>query len=621
MSTSNRRKIAWDLGPTLGPVKCPTSLQPEESIVRTHPSSRFLAAVILIVLAFSMAPVPVLGADTSKSPAAAPEIEADLVLEGAAVYTVDRARTWAEAVAIRGDEILYVGGNKGAARYVGPRTRVVNLAGKMVLPGFQDAHVHPLWAGIEQLHCVLYDVQTREAYARAVAECAASRPKDAWIHGAGWDMALFPSGIPNRRELDAAVSDRPVFLTSKDGHSAWVNSKALEVAGITRETPDPPRGRIDRDEDGEPIGSLQESAMELVGKLLPRTTPEQARQGLKIAIEQLNSLGITSLLEASAPLGDSQGFDMLDVYRDVDRSGALTMRVVVSLTWDPEKGDEQIQDMLRARREYTQGRVRAHTVKIFQDGVIEAKTAAVLEPYRGTEDDRGMALIEPEALKRIATQLDKEGFQLHFHTIGDAAIRQVFDALEAARDTNGARDSRHHLSHIEMFHPDDIPRFRELGAVANFQPLWALADSYMNELTLPLLPPETHRWIYPIGSVLRSGAVVAFGSDWSVSSANPLEEMEVAVRRADWNKPDAAPFLPDERIDLRDAIAAFTINAAYVNFHDDRTGSIEPGKLADLVVLDRNLFAIDANQISEAKVLLTLLGGKPVYGNWNGLGD
>ena len=245
----------------------------------------------------------------------------------------------------------------------------------------------------------------------------------------------------------------------------------------------------------------------------------------------------------------------------------------------------------------------------------------MLEPYRGTEDDRGMALIEPEALKRIATQLDKEGFQLHFHAIGDAAIRQVFDALEAARNANGARDSRHHLSHIELFHPDDIPRFRELGAVANFQPLWALADSYINELTLPLLPPETHRWIYPIGSVLRSGAVVAFGSDWSVSSANPLEEMEVAVRRADWNDPDAAPFLPDERIDLRDAIAAFTINAAYVNFHDDRTGSIEPGKLADLVVLDRNLFAIDANQISEAKVLLTLLGGKPVYGNWNDIGD
>jgi predicted amidohydrolase YtcJ len=589
--------------------------------VNIHPSSRFLAAAIPIVLAFSVAPVPVLGAKPSKPPAAAPEIEADLVLEGAAVYTVDRARTWAEAVAIRGDEILYVGGNKGAARYVGPQTRVVNLAGKMVLPGFQDAHLHPLWAGVEQLHCALYDLPTREAYAHAVAECAARDPKKEWIHGAGWDMGFFPGGIPTRHELDAAVSDRPVFLVSKDGHTAWVNSKALEVAGITRETPDPARGRIDRDKDGEPIGSLQESAIELVEKLVPGTSFDEARQGLKMALQKLNAFGITSMQEASVDVDSSEGPSVLDVYRDVDRSGALTMRVVVSLTWDPEKGDEQVQDFVRARREYTEGRVRAHTVKIFQDGVIESKTAAVLEPYRGTEDDRGMALIEPKTLERIVVRLDKEGFQLHFHAIGDAAIRQVFDALEAARRINGARDSRHHLSHIEMFHPDDIPRFRELGAVANFQPLWAVADTYMNELTLPLLPPETHRWIYPIGSVLRSGAVVAFGSDWSVSSANPLEEMEVAVRRADWNDPDAAPFLPDERIDLRDAIAAFTINAAYVNFHDDRTGSIEPGKLADLVVLDRNLFAIDANQISEAKVLLTLLGGKPVYGSWNDIGN
>jgi predicted amidohydrolase YtcJ len=556
--------------------------------VRIRPSSRFLSSLIFAALVLFAVPVPRASADP--------------------------------AVAVRGDEIVYVGGNKGAARYVGPRTRVVNLHGKMVLPGFQDAHLHALWAGIEQLQCTLNDLNTREDYVRAVAAYAANHPKEAWIRGGGWSMGVFPGGIPTRHELDAVVSDRPVFLVSKDGHSAWVNSVALEAAGITRETPDPPRGRIDRDEGGEPIGSLQESAIELVGKLAPRVSPEEARRGLKIAIRQLNAFGITSLQEASIPLGDSEGFRMLDVYRDVDRSGALTVRVVTSLTWDPEKGEEQIQDFVRARREYTQGRVRAHTVKIFQDGVIESKTAAVLEPYRGTEDDTGMALIDPGELKRIATLVDKEGFQLHFHAIGDAAIRQVFDALEAARRANGARDSRHHLSHIEMFHPDDIPRFRELGAVANFQPLWAVADSYMNELTLPLLPPETHRWIYPIASVLRSGAVVAFGSDWSVSSANPLEEMEVAVRRADWTKPDEAPFLPDERIDLRDAIAAFTINAAYVNFHDDRTGSIEPGKLADLVVLDRNLFAIDPNQISDAKVLLTLLGGTPVYGDWSDLG-
>jgi predicted amidohydrolase YtcJ len=592
----------------------------EEGVVRVRSSNRFPAVLILAVLALFLALACAQVGESGKVPTPSQGTEADLVLQSAAVYTVDGARTWAEAVAIRGEEIVYVGGNQGAARYVGPKTRVLNLAGKMVLPGFQDAHMHPLWAGLEQTQCSLYELETREAYARAVAEYAASHPKAEWIRGGGWHMGLFPGGIPTRQELDAVVADRPVYLASKDGHTAWVNSKALEIAGITRETPDPPRGRIERDEHGEPIGSLQESAMELVEKVAPGATPEQARKGLKIAVEKLNAFGITSFQEANAPLDDAYGFHMLDTYRDVDRSGELTMRVVTSLLWDPARGDEQIADLLRARREYTQGRVRAHTVKIFQDGVIESKTAAVLQPYVGTEGDRGMALIDPKVLERIVTRLDKEGFQLHFHAIGDAAIRQVFDALETARRTNGARDSRHHLSHIEFFHPDDIPRFRELGAVANFQPLWAISDSYIEELTLPLLPPETHRWIYPIGSVLRSGAVVAFGSDWSVSSANPLEEMEVAVRRADWKDPDAAPLLPEERIDLRDAIAAFTINAAYVNFQDDRTGSIEPGKLADLVVLDRNLFAIEASEISEAKVLLTLLGGERVYGDWSDVG-
>jgi len=573
-------------------------------------SSRSIPGILIaLLLAATIAPA----AAAPASPSA--QAKADIVFRNGAVYTVDRVRSWAEAVAVRGEKIVYVGGNGGAAKYVGPKTKVVDLQGKMLLPGFQDAHVHPLWAGLEQMDCSLYELSAKEDYLRAVADCAARHPDDQWIRGAGWSMSVFPKGIPHRRDLDGVVPDRPVFLVSKDGHSAWVNSKALAVAGITRDTPDPDRGRIDRDRDGEPVGSLQESAIELVGSLLPRYTPEEARRGLRIAVEKLNSMGVTSFQEASIDLGDSQGYRMLDVYRDVDRAGQLSARVVLSLTLDPAKGEAQVPEFIRARRDYTRGRVRAHTVKIFQDGVVEARTAAMLQPYRGKEGGNGMALVEPEALKRIVTRIDREGFQLHFHCIGDAAIRQVFDALEAARRANGARDSRHHLSHIQVFNPDDIPRFRDLGAVATFQPLWALADSYIKELTLPILPPETHRWIYPIGSVLRSGGMVAFGSDWSVSSANPLEEMEVAVRRADWTDADAAPFIPEERIDLRDAIAAFTINSAYVNFQDDRTGSIEAGKLADLVVLDRNLFAIDPNRISEARVLLTLLGGKAVHGD------
>jgi len=248
------------------------------------------------------------------------------------------------------------------------------------------------------------------------------------------------------------------------------------------------------------------------------------------------------------------------------------------------------------------------------------QTAALLKPYVGHPGVLGLTMVEPEALKRAVTHLDREGFQVHFHAIGDAAIRECLDGVEAARRANGVRDARHHIAHLELFDPQDIPRFRELGVVANFQPLWAFADDYMTKLTLPVLEPERARWIYPIHSLLASGAVLAFGSDWSVSSANPLEELEVAVTRMGPHGETKEPFIPEERIDLGDALAAFTIGAAYVNFQGDRTGSIETGKLADLIVLDRNLFAIRPEEISEARVLLTLFGGKPVHGDLASLG-
>ena len=252
-----------------------------------------------------------------------------------------------------------------------------------------------------------------------------------------------------------------------------------------------------------------------------------------------------------------------------------------------------------------------------QDGGFEVQTAAMLRDYKGKPGVRGLTMVEPEALKRDVTRLDKEGFQVHFHAIGDAAIRECLDAVEAARKVNGPRDSRHHISHLEVFDPADIPRFRALGVVANFQPLWAFADDYMAKLTLPYLEADSARWIYPIGSLLRSGAVVAFGSDWSVSSANPLEELEVALTRMGPLGETKEPFIPEERIDLPEALAAFTINAAYVNFQEDKTGSIQVGKLADLIVLDHNLFTIEPAAISDTKVLLTLLGGQPVHGDFS----
>lgn len=348
--------------------------------------------------------------------------------------------------------------------------------------------------------------------------------------------------------------------------------------------------------------------MGLVSDKAPPYTLEEKEEGLRRALKLLNSYGITSIQDASVGPAD------LEAYRALDEKGELTARVVASLWWERSQGEEQIARFIEERRKYTKGHVRATTVKIMQDGVMEVKTAAMLEPYKGT-NQRGIEMVEPEALKRAVTHLDKEGFQVHFHAIGDAAIRECLDACEAARRANGPRDSRHHISHLEIFNPADIGRFRTLGVIANFQPLWAFNDDYMEKLTLPFLEPERARWIYPIGSLYRSGAVVAFGSDWSVSSANPLEELEVAVTRMGPHGETTTPFIPEERIALPETLAAFTINAAYVNFQEDKTGSIEAGKLADVIVLDHNLFSIKPDAISDTKVVLTLFGGQPVFGD------
>jgi len=559
---------------------------------------------------------------------------ADLALKNGAIYTVDSARSWAEAVAIRDGRIVFVGTNRDLDQFIGPATKVVDLKGRMLLPGFQDAHVHPISAGIEFNSCNLNDLEifdvsnpnapatrmreTVDRYVAAIKECADAHPDEAWISGGGWIMSAFgPGALASRELIDAVVPDRPVMLWSTDGHSAWVNTKALEMAGITDETPDPPDGRIDRDPaTGAAIGSLQEGAADLVASVMPPTTDAQSQDGLRFAIKHLNALGITAVQDANV------NEETLKTYRHLDEAGELGLRVIGSIWWDREKGFEQIEDMKRLRAEYTKGRIDAGTVKIMQDGVMENYTAAMLEPFLVPGEVRGIPMVEPEKLKGIVTRLDDEGFQVHFHAIGDAAIRQSLDAVEAARRANGERDHRHHISHLELIDPADIPRFRQLDVVANFQPLWAFADTYITELTIPFLGPERSAGLYPIGSVYRSGAVVAFGSDWSVSSANPLEQIETAVTRLPPLAPagkSLEPFLPDERIDLPEAIAAFTINSAFVNRLEKDTGSIEVGKYADLIVLDRHLFEIPASEISDAKPLVTLLEGKAVHGDLEAL--
>ena len=576
-----------------------------------------LQVVIGCLLSFCCQPTQ----QTGGSPAGS-SVAADLILRGSPVYTMNAVRSWAETVAIRGNTIVYVGPDAGSEAYFGAQTKVVQLSGGMILPGFQDIHIHAVSGGVAYRACALYELSTKEEYLAAIAEYAQSNPDIPWIRGGGWSIDAFaPSGIPDKRLLDEIVDDRPVFLRDIGGHAVWLNSKALEAAGIDHDTPDPDGGRIDRDpQTGEPIGSLQDAAMNLIFNSAPPYAVEEMADGLSYALQMLNGYGITSFQDANVQLSGSQAKRSLAAYRALDERAELTARVVAALWWEADRGEEQVAELVAAREQHTRGNLRATSVKIMQDGVIEARTAALLEPYVGSNSETGIPMIQPEALKRIVTALDQEGFQVHFHAIGDAAIRQSLDAIEAARSANGPRDARHHISHLELFHPSDIPRFRQLGVIANFQPLWAQADELMVKFTLPLLRGEQARWLYPIGSLLQSGAVVAFGSDWSVSTANPLEEMEVAVTRMSPGNAMTEPFIAEERIGLQDALAAFTINAAYVNFQEDSTGSIEPGKLADLIVLDRNLFDIEPSQISEARVLLTLLDGVPVYGELDAFG-
>jgi predicted amidohydrolase YtcJ len=537
--------------------------------------------------------------------------EAELVISGASVYTADAKSRWAEAVAIADGRISAVGTREEIGSWIGEGTRVLDLPGRMVVPGFQDAHVHPEHGGLTRIRCGLHDAFGKEAYEGIIRAYADSHPDAPWILGSGWAMDAFPRGTPHRSVLDAIVPDRPVFLVNRDGHGAWANSRALELAGVTQVTPDPVDGRIERDPDGRPFGTLHEGAMDLVGRHVPVTTPAEIREALIAAQGYLHSLGITSWQDAWVTP------DVLEAYRTLADGGELTARVVAALWWERGRGLDQIDELLERRSWATNGRLRATAVKIMQDGVLENFTGAVLEPYLGPDGqptgNRGISFVEPSLLKQAVTHLDAEGFQVHFHAIGERAVREALDALEAAGAANGRWGGRHHIAHIQVIHPYDLPRFAALDVVANAQPLWACADGQMTNLTIPFLGPERSTWQYPFASLRRAGARLAFGSDWPVSTPNPLFEMEVAVRRVPPDKRDIEPFLPDERLDLETALDAFTIGSAYVNHHDNQTGSIEVGKLADIAVLDRNLFEIEDGKLGDAKVLLTLVEGEPVF--------
>lgn len=526
------------------------------------------------------------------------------------IYTVDSARSWAKAMAVSKGKIVYVGTPKGAEAFRGKGTAVVTLEpGQMVMPGIQDSHVHLLDGGMDALKCDLLELKTPEQVIEKLKEHIAAHPEEPWLLAAGWAPPLYPDGNPNKADLDKISPDKPAYLVSQDGHSGWVNSAALKLAGIDRNTPDPPRGRIERDpKTGEPTGTLRELAMNLIEDIVPKPPDAVWEKTLSDVQKKANGLGITSIQDAYIIPRT------LKIYHALASRGELTVRVQCALYADAGKPDSQVDEFIAFRKKYTVGdMLRVSSVKFFADGGMEGHTAALIEPYTDRPHFHGEVYWPMDRLVALGGVADKAGFQLHIHVIGDKAAQTALDAIAAIRKANGFNDTRPQLAHLELVSPADIARFRELEVIGNFSPFWHYSDSWIEESTLPVLGPERTGRLYPMQSFFDAGAVVSAGSDWPVSSLNPFEAMQVGITRQPINDPSAPAWIPSERVTLPEILAAYTINGAYANHLEQISGSLETGKAADFIILDRNLFGTPVHEIGKTRVLRTFLDGKEVY--------
>jgi predicted amidohydrolase YtcJ len=570
---------------------------------------------ILTMIAFEFTAAAVLGAPTTPAGVAAPPAPADLVLLHGKIHTEDPSRSVVQALAVRGSAIVAVGTDQVVSAFVGPRTHTVDLGGRVVLPGIIDAHTHPAQSAQDLGKCSLDDkALAPPAVKSRVAACLKQQPGEP----AQWFEVVMvnPSGLTlTLADLDSMLPDRPLLLIGSDGHTVWANSPALNLAHISATTQDPAGGHIEHDAAGRPTGTLRDNASEIALAAKPAATLEHEAAQLHKALDSMRAIGITSVQDAAV---DEH---LMQIYKRLYDTHKLNMRVRGSFHLKDlhESAAALIDKATRFRAKWAidPDFLRADAVKIFADGVIEypSQTAALLDPYLDAQghptQNRGPSYFTQDNLNQIVAAADAAGLTVHIHAIGDRAVRSALDAFGEARRRNGALDNRGQIAHLELINPADFPRFKELGVIANFQLLWAQRDDYIDKATVTYLGPERSRYLYPARSLRDAGAIIAGGSDWSVSSFDAFAAMEHAITRSE--RRGRPPLLPEQSLTLQDMVDAYTINAAFALKQEGTTGSLETGKRGDFIVLDRDIFAIDPFDLHDTQVTATYLDGREVY--------
>ncbi len=539
---------------------------------------------------------------------------ADLVMLNGGIYTVDKNRSWAEAAAIVDGVIVAVGSNDDIQPYVGTDTEVIDLDGRMAMPGIHDSHVHPLEGGYEQVYCNLWGENGTDAIISKLQACEKNHEGE-WFNAVGLDLGSFGLSGPDKSILDGLSQDKYIFVDGSDGHAALVNDKILELVGIDENSVAPEDGVIERREGSkEPNGTLRESSRDLVDKIRPKRDLDTSLRAMRGAVQRMNSFGITSAYDVWV------GEHEMQIYKTLDDEGQLSMRVLGAIIDEGiyEKAvGENFERLLRDRGVYETDHIRFNSIKIMVDGVFEGETGAVLEPYL-TTDNRGPLYRELDDMSARVKRYYDMGMQLHFHAMGDRAVREAMDAIEYARENGDEtlKHSRHTISHLGLVDASDHPRFAELNIGASVTMVWASTDEWTHNLEIPALGIERVNELYPIRSIKAAGGTILGGSDWNYGDLDPLLSIETAITRDDpWGPVSESEYeiFGDEKVSLATMIDAYTINGAWQIHAEDVSGSIEAGKRADIAIYDRNLFEIDVYEISEAKVDLTIFDGRVVY--------